>query len=73
MFIKVTRSAAITALLAGATVLCGPADDRLWATGIQLGKPLTYSRRRAARVLTEYFYNSAFFPRYKKAGYWISQ
>lgn len=73
MFIKVTRSAAITALLSGKTVFCGPANDRHWATGVELGKPSAYSRRRAAQVLTRFFYGDTFFPSYTKVGYWIYQ
>lgn len=73
MFIKVTRSAAITALLSGQTVFCGPSDNRYEAMGLELGYPDRYSRRKAARVLTRFFYGDSFYPRHTKVGYWIVQ
>lgn len=69
MFIEVTRSEAITALLQGICVFCGPSPD--YATGLEFGRPQGLSRRKAAKRLTRFFYGDSFFPRYMKARYWV--
>jgi len=71
MFIKVTRSEAITALLSGADVFAGDSRGLGWAIGTKLGHPERYSRRRAGRVLTRYFYGDSLFPKYAKIQYWV--
>ena len=69
MTIKVTRAQAIDALLTGKWVYSG--DEAHAPHGFQLGVPELYSRRRASRVLTKFFYSDALYPRYAKICYWV--
>lgn len=69
MAIKVTRAQAIDALLAGKWVYSG--DETHGPHGFQLGAPERYSRRKAARFLTKFFYDDALYPRYAKICYWV--
>lgn len=71
MFIKVTRSQAVTALLEGKDVFCGDTRDLSTAVGHQLDRPELYSRRQAAAVLTRFFYNDDLCARHAHAGYWV--
>ena len=71
MAIKVTRAQAIDALLAGKWVYSG--DDTHSLHGLQLGAPERYSRRKAARALTRFFYGDALYPRYAKICYWVTE
>ena len=73
MFIEVTRSQAVTALLEGKEVFMGALGDSRGAVGAQLGSPESYSRRRAMRVLSRWFYEDNFYPRHAHADYWVHE
>lgn len=65
---KVSRSAAISALLRGEEVWAGVCPEG--TMGVQLLRA-GFSRRRAAKCLTRLTYDDKLLPRYAHISYWL--